>query len=155
MGTLDLLYLVIFSIVTGAVGSWLANELTSLSDPVARWFVKKAAARLPEEHRKDYEAEWLQVLVDCKSPTMKLLHAAHLRFRAQIASQGAPVGGNCLISNAGHNAPAGLASPTRAPENPTRQRSRRWTSPGHGAGERTGWPPGLAGEQLECAQPSR
>jgi hypothetical protein len=86
MGPLDLLYLVIFSIVTGAVGSWLANELTSVSDPVARWLVKKAAAKLPNEDRSRYEAEWLQVIIDHKSPTVKLLHAAHLRFRApQIA----------------------------------------------------------------------
>jgi hypothetical protein len=39
--------------------------------PLCRWLVKIAAARLPPEERVAVESEWLAVIEDLRSPTLR------------------------------------------------------------------------------------
>jgi lipopolysaccharide/colanic/teichoic acid biosynthesis glycosyltransferase len=72
MGTIGL---VAFSIATGIVGSLLAAELLLSCEPLAQWLVRRAARVLPEHLRDRYEPEWLQFVLDVRSPFRKVVHA--------------------------------------------------------------------------------
>jgi hypothetical protein len=89
MGALEL----IISVATGAVGSILAVEFILSVEPICKFLVRRAARRLPVDHREHYESEWLQVVKDIKSPTFKLLHSVSLCLQARsiAGTLGAPV----------------------------------------------------------------
>jgi hypothetical protein len=83
MGTLE----IVVSIITGLVGSIIAAECLLSAEPFANFLVRRAARSLPAIERDRYEAEWLQVIRDIRSPLGKLAHAINLCLRARsIAS---------------------------------------------------------------------
>jgi hypothetical protein len=75
-------FIFVVGILAAAISNVLADEYRIGADPFARWLVRRAAARLPEKYRADYQIEWLQLIADMQSPTQKLLHGFTLLMRA-------------------------------------------------------------------------
>jgi hypothetical protein len=78
---------VIGSIALGLAGAWLRSEIAVWHDPLIKWLIRCAAQRMPEEFRIETEAELLAWINDIRSPTGKLVQAAHLFVRSGLAAR--------------------------------------------------------------------
>jgi hypothetical protein len=72
----------LIAVVLGAVGSILAYEICAHADPVARWLIIRAVARLPEPQRNVRLEEWLAHLNETPGAIRKLLHGVGCWFGA-------------------------------------------------------------------------
>jgi hypothetical protein len=67
--------LLVGSIIGPIMGNMIASELYDCAPSIARWLLKKAVARLPEQQRQRYHEEWHAHLEECPGKLGKLWHA--------------------------------------------------------------------------------
>jgi hypothetical protein len=73
---------IFFAVATGVIGSLVAAEVFLASPSIARLLVRKSAERLPPDFRERYEAEWLQMLEEIASPSIRLFSAVSIWIKA-------------------------------------------------------------------------
>jgi hypothetical protein len=76
----------LIDIAVGAAGSLLAAEVYVHAEPVARWLIRKAAARVPERDRERRQEEWLADLNDMPGAVQKLLWGVGCHWAATVAN---------------------------------------------------------------------
>ncbi len=62
-------------LLIGLLMNVLGNDLYDRCPRFAKWIIRKAVARLPEERRAEYEEAWLSHLADCESKVDQVIHA--------------------------------------------------------------------------------
>lgn len=62
-------------LLIGLLMNVLGNDLYDRCPRLAKWIIRKAVARLPEEKRAEYEEAWLAHLADCETKVDQVRHA--------------------------------------------------------------------------------
>jgi hypothetical protein len=73
-------------LVIGAAGSLIAAEAYVHADPLARWIIERAIARLPIEEREGRHEEWLADLNDMTGVIEKLFWALGCHWAATVTN---------------------------------------------------------------------
>lgn len=79
---MDVITAVIVFVALALAGKWLSAEADWVVQGVREWLIKKAAEELPSEYQERYRSEWLQVIADTRSPTLKTKEALWIFLRA-------------------------------------------------------------------------
>jgi hypothetical protein len=100
----------LIELLIGVGGSLLAAEAFAHADPVSRWLVNRAAARLSDEgERERRREEWLADLNDMPGAMRKLLWCMGCHWAAIVANRQASRG-QLLTANAPQPKPIGAES---------------------------------------------
>jgi len=65
----------LIDILVGVVSGIVTGELSAHAEPMARWIISKAVARLPADDRERFREEWLAHLEEVPGAVGKLWHA--------------------------------------------------------------------------------